>query len=73
MHTFILWTHAMNTHIHSLDTHERYTRSFCGFHNSHMNAACCMDQITSEWVILNIKASCYLWMSRVTSETSCDL
>jgi len=21
----------MNTHIHSLDTHERYTRSFCGY------------------------------------------
>jgi len=43
------------------------------FHNSHMNAACCMNQVTSEWVILNVKASCYLWMSNVTSETSCDL
>ena len=72
LHRLISCPTTISSHNHYYSSQVLSARqlSFAIFlRSSAWNAACCMNQITSEWVILNLKASCYLWMSRVTSET----
>jgi len=45
------------------------------FHHLHVNASCGSGSASShfEWIMLPLHVSCYLWMSRVPLNTSCDL